>query len=487
MYAPRTQLYPDVGDVEVLPVGDRLHLFHLTLPNHDVVQHAVSDDGLTWRELPAALRTGDPGDCDDDQIWTMSVTERGGTYYMLYTALAKAEGGLVQRTALATSTDLIGWTKHPDNPVGQADPRWYEADQRDSGRVSWRDPKPILVRGPEDPDGTYFATVNGREKDGPLPRRGCVGLLASKDLVRWEPRPPLFAPRRFWDLECPQAFVVNGQSYLTAAIMEDRTQRYWMAPRFAGPYETPPDGGILAPRGHYAGRVCRWQGLDLYYCWHRCDYDWSGIRNPFGKFVVAPLVLTRRDDGSLARGSFPGWEGYRPARPAPPAPAATTLLRGAPVGSGWRLETPGRMDLLATGEEIGDVWLEGTLRLAAGSGGLAFRLDEQGCGYFLELLPGGREVALQRWLQTTRSDDRPWFAFDELQRGQLHRSIAPGEAVPFRLIVAGSYVELSLGGEVVIATLSAARARGRVGIWADGGSVAASDLAWAPLRQLAHR
>src|SRR5262249_33378575 len=76
VYAPRAGIEPELGDVEVIVADDRLHLFHLTPPNNDAVAHAVSDDGLSWRELPVALRTGPPGSCDDDQIWTMSVTER---------------------------------------------------------------------------------------------------------------------------------------------------------------------------------------------------------------------------------------------------------------------------------------------------------------------------------------------------------------------------------------------------------------------------
>ena len=45
---------------------------------------------------------------------------------MFYTGTSSAEGGLVQRIGLATSSDLITWTKHPDNPVMVADSRWYE-------------------------------------------------------------------------------------------------------------------------------------------------------------------------------------------------------------------------------------------------------------------------------------------------------------------------------------------------------------------------
>ncbi len=136
MYAPPAGIGPELGDVEVFAAGDQIHLFHLTLPNHDVVQHVVSEDGLAWRALPAATRTSDPGEGrDDDMIYTMSVTERDGTYYMVYTALGRAEQGRIQRIAVATSPDLIRWTKHPGNPVAAADPRWYEAEPPDGGRV----------------------------------------------------------------------------------------------------------------------------------------------------------------------------------------------------------------------------------------------------------------------------------------------------------------------------------------------------------------
>lgn len=38
-YAPRGLIGPELGDDEVFAAGDELHMFHLTLPNHDVVQH----------------------------------------------------------------------------------------------------------------------------------------------------------------------------------------------------------------------------------------------------------------------------------------------------------------------------------------------------------------------------------------------------------------------------------------------------------------
>jgi len=490
VYTPRGFGLSEVGDVEIFPHGDELHLFHLTLPNHDVVQHVVSSDGLSWTTQRNALRTGEPGDCDDDQIWTMSVSEHDGLFRMLYTALDRAGDGMIQRTALATSPDLITWTKSPRNPVAGADPRWYESDPATSGSVSWRDPKPIRV------GDTWYAAVNGRTKGGPIARRGCVGLLTSTDFEHWEVQPPLFAPGRFWDLECPQVFTIDGTFYLTAGVMEDLSQRYWMAPSIRGPWTIPPDGGRLAPEGHYAGRVANWQGQDIYMCWHLPPtkvVDWATTRNPHGKFIPAPLTLTRRPDGSLACGSFKSWADYEMIPPAVIRTQPRTLFRGADVegaGASWSLVTAlGELDLLASTDDLTDFSLTGTLQLDAPSGGIAFRLDgDTGGGCFIEINAGSATIALQRWTLTGNPrSNRQWFAFTTLQHGRLPRAFVPGVPLEMRLIVNGPYIELSLSGEVVLATLSEAASTGRIGIWADSGAIALDDAQLAPLRRPAHR
>ncbi len=494
MYAPRGVSFSDVGDIEVLPNGDDLHLFHLTLPNHDAVQHRVSTDGLSWKALPAALRTSDPGPCDDDQIWTMSVTPHDDRFHMLYTALAIADGGMVQRTALATSDDLINWTKSDRNPVAEADPRWYEATLAESGSVSWRDPKPIKV------GGTFYAAVNAREATGPIMRRGCVGLFSSTDMEQWTVHPPLFAPRKYWDLECPQVFQIGGRFYLTASIMEDGTQRYWVAERFEGPYAVPADGGVLAPLGHYAGRICRWKGEDLYVCWHQPrpqnrghiplpPVDWATVRNPSGKFVVAPLELVPRPDGSLACHSFSGWAAYHTEELTPPTPMARSLLHNTTTqANAWRIgNDAGGMDIVASNAMVEDVWFEGVLTVDAVAGGIAFRLDDDSSGYFITLTSGSQEVTLQKWLPTRDPySERPWFAVTLLQRGALPQPLRSGSQIPFRLLSVGPYIECSLNGEVVLATLSGQRTAGRIGIWAESGAVTATDVWQAPMRQPEH-
>lgn len=77
-----------MGDVDVLWHDGVYHLFHLTLPNHDFIAHAVSRDGLNWERIENALFVGHPGEWDDHMLWTMHVSpdpHRPGSWRMFYT------------------------------------------------------------------------------------------------------------------------------------------------------------------------------------------------------------------------------------------------------------------------------------------------------------------------------------------------------------------------------------------------------------------
>src|ERR1051326_8013427 len=115
MYTPPGANPNELGDITVIDHAGQIHLFHLTLPNHDVVAHAVSDDGITFQPVASAIHIGAAGECDDDMIWTMHVIRhpRRKLFHMYYTGCSLAENGQFQRAALATSPDLSHWRKHP--------------------------------------------------------------------------------------------------------------------------------------------------------------------------------------------------------------------------------------------------------------------------------------------------------------------------------------------------------------------------------------
>ena len=119
-----------------------------------------------------------------------------------------------QRLALATSTDLLTWTKHPTNPVIELDPRWYERVEHDA----WRDP---WVFRDADGDG-FHALITARARAGAPDARGVIGHAWSPDLLVWEVRPPLSEPGLFGHMEVPQVEVVDGTPVLLFSVGADK-------------------------------------------------------------------------------------------------------------------------------------------------------------------------------------------------------------------------------------------------------------------------
>jgi hypothetical protein len=277
--------------------------------------------------LPDALRTSDHGHCDDDQIWTMSVSKHDGVFHMLYTALSRAEDGRVQRTGHAVSNDLITWQKDARNPVMEPDPRWYETDPSLTNMVSWRDPKPVLA------DGVWHVAVNARENHGPdAAARGRWGYFTTKDFESWEAHPPLFAPgpgvgpgvpagvRDRWSLVSH----LGGDGRTGAAVLDGR-----LTDRTVGPTARwrshRPQRALRRARGSLAGDT---HLHVLAPAAGREGRTGQTAANPHGKYVVAPLILQPRADGSLACRSFEGWSALASRETVSLASNTTTPVPG---------------------------------------------------------------------------------------------------------------------------------------------------------------
>ena len=97
MYVPKDRY---VWDFWVVSHEGRYHLFHLQAPRdlpdpelrHGLasVGHAVSTDLIHWKNLGTALGPGPAGEWDDRAIWTGSVVEKDGLFYMFYTGTCRA-------------------------------------------------------------------------------------------------------------------------------------------------------------------------------------------------------------------------------------------------------------------------------------------------------------------------------------------------------------------------------------------------------------
>jgi beta-fructofuranosidase len=293
------------------------HVFYLQAPrslerselrHHNAsIGHSVSADLRNWRVLPDALHPGPAGSWDDLATWTGSVIERDGRWHMLYTGVNRSEDGLIQRIGLATSDDLIRWTKHAANPVLEADGRWYELlDSRRWRDQSWRDPWLFL-----DPSGDVRVLITARACGGAADGAGVLAHARSSDLVHWEILPPLTPAGEFAQVECPQLIPIEGRYViLFSCLAEDhsglRTHRLrdrpvtgtyvFTAPCLDGPYSASamPIAQPNAFGSLYAGKLVETDPGH----WAFMAFRGAGDHGFIGE-LIDPLPLQIHDDGDL--------------------------------------------------------------------------------------------------------------------------------------------------------------------------------------------
>jgi beta-fructofuranosidase len=472
MYFTKAFAASDISDVDVIAHEDRLHLFYHSLPNCDLVAHLVSDDGVNWEQLPYVLRVGDPGEFDDDQIWTMHVCRWRDRFYMLYTALKQSENGLIQRAGLAVSDDLMRWEKVENNPIAEADPRWYEADTSDSGRADWRDPFG-WVEGDK-----IHAVICAHEKDGPQNRRGCVGYFTSEDGVNWQVQPPLYTPHLSSDYEVPTIIKLGERYYLLGHIVAPSIDVYRVADSLEGPWRRPANDWLLPPANHAFCPVV-WRGRTLLYNWILADFDWPNERRIVGyaentRAIAPPKEAGALDDGQLALRSCDFiWDGLALSRSTP---AFTETLEGTFRGE-WKIGgeqlfancDPG-MGVALWPEEYSDfrftvaVTLEDACEI-----GIVWRSDETADqATRVALLPGRQRIELQRVVLHPLSEPkRIGRGFSVLQENYCE--IRAGEPLRLQVIAYGPYIEVSVNDRVLLCHLTMSRRAGQIGLFATDG------------------
>ncbi len=214
---------------------ERHHAFFLQAPKslrdpnlrhaHATIGHAVSTDLRTWTRtigVPSGsgLFDGPRENAFDDLAqWTGStVRDPQMLWRTYYTGISGAEGGLVQRVGMATSSDLLSWKKLPEFATLCADGRWYEKlGESFWPHEAWRDPWVFA-----DPGGGWHMIVTARANSGDPQERGVLGHLHSVDLTHWETLPPLTAPGAgFGVLEVPQIHEIDGRTVLIFSCADE--------------------------------------------------------------------------------------------------------------------------------------------------------------------------------------------------------------------------------------------------------------------------
>lgn len=192
--------------------ANRLACAYIAERRHNLssIGHAILTD-FGWQESsqdPALARR--EGRWDDVSIWTGSIIEKDGCYYMFYTArcskdqfvLTAHERRQPQNIGVAQSDNLLVWQRtsaSKENPIIPNPGLGSEFDG-----VSWRDPYVIK----DATDGQFYAFICACPSDAPTDAGGAVAYAISLDLEDWQTQPYriLYVSPEFHYLEVPQVF-----------------------------------------------------------------------------------------------------------------------------------------------------------------------------------------------------------------------------------------------------------------------------------------
>lgn len=436
----------EIGDVTVFFYNGEYHLFHLIIPNHDYIAHAVSKDGISWKRVKNALFVGHPGEWDDDMLWTMHVFQKHGKFQMYYTGLQRKDRGTVSKIGLAESDDLIHWTKvdRPGLPITPVNGYYENIDDNPRGWLSFRDPFYF-----EEGEKQYLLLC-ARSNTGPISRRGCVGLLRLNN-NEVEVCPPLLYPMVYDDVECPCVFRLNNRYYMLGSIREDIKVRYWFADSFNGEYHSF-HADVLMPEGNYAARIIPQNGHILVYNFFYMHGKINSLR-----VLPPPKQLDTDEKGRLVLKSYYKWKEITQKKTIQQDLDDPSLLFSNPTAA-FRNEDGKWVCSSKSGYEVfhlerpsaNYIW-EGLLTVEGlGKFGLVTHIDKDGNGYYISFDIINGLVQLRAW-GFNPDNNKENFIFDNIQSNVFR--VPSDKAFHFSLICYGNYIELAIDGRVKISLI----------------------------------
>ncbi len=458
----------EIGDITVIVHEGVYHLFHLIIPNHDYIAHAISHDGISWKRVNNALFVGHPGEWDDDMLWTMHVIEKNGLFLMYYTGLERKDRGLISRVGLAESTNLIDWEKNR-NTIFPIEPKgiFYETAKTNPRTwLSFRDPFYFEYK------GESYLLIATRILKGPVSRRGCVGMVKiTNDIV--ELMPPLLYPMMYDDIECPCVFELNGRFYLLGSIREDIKVRYWFAADFFGEYHSF-NVDVLLPQGNYAARtVLDGEHLLIY------NFFYAFGKIDALRVLPPPKELVTSNDGRLFLKSYYRWDQLikKTVQQAEFGPVknlfANSKASSTIQSNKWTCGAASAYEIFYFQKPSASFIWEGILTVEGlGKLGLVTDIDEEGNGYFISFDLSNGLVNIRAW-GFNPQNNRQNFIFHDIQSGIF--DITEDNSIHFKLIRYGNYIELSINGIVKLTLMDYTFSGNGIGLYSSSSVISLKD------------
>jgi len=458
----------EIGDITIIIFNGVYHLFHLIIPNHDYIAHAISRDGMSWRRTKNALFVGDPGEWDDDMLWTMDVREADNKFIMYYTGLQRRDRGTISRIGFAESDNLIEWKKVNKPALFIEPPGLYYESSKDNPRkwLSFRDPFRF------DCNGETYLLVCARSKHGALSRRGCVGLIKLTKTAA-EFLPPLMYPMAYDDIECPCVFELNGRFYLLGSIREDIKVRYWFAPEFLGEYHSF-HSDVVLPNGNYAARTVKDGDHLLVF-----NFFYTQGRVDLLRVLPPPKQFDTDEKGRLLLKSYYKWrlmvtktvmqkdiEGAAPL-------FANSTASFVVEGDKWICGSRSGYEVFCFQRPSQSFIWEGKINVEGmGKLGLVSDIDKDGNGYYISFDVSNGLVKIRAWGYNP-ANDRQNFIFNDIQSNVF--SVNPDRCFEFSLLRYGNYIELSIDGVVKLTLMDYMYSGSRIGLYSASSKISLQD------------
>ncbi|HUT92958.1 MAG TPA: hypothetical protein VMY37_25935 [Thermoguttaceae bacterium] len=292
--APRTATFhyqpPDAVFGDPIPFyRDGVHhVFYLHSQKTLDWHHLASRDLVHWEELPPAIVV----DENDRMIATGSIVEHEGVFHAFYTTASRNdEGPGLPSVRVATSRDLIQWTKQPGPPLLLLKRDVPAVGTYDTSE-HWRDPHVFWNPNVKQ----WWLAIAAHEKTGiGYPYAGAVALATSTDLRNWTVRrEPLLATREIVASECPDVFRL-GDGW--ALVYYTDTTRIRLADDPRGPWRRPPND---APWGlHFQAGKTEFDGKRriIHAYLQRADGDYA--EHVYGGCMALPRELFLDEHGAV--------------------------------------------------------------------------------------------------------------------------------------------------------------------------------------------
>jgi len=168
----------------------------------DTFGHAVTENLIDWEVLPPVF-SAQKGGHDDYQIWSPGIVEYNNLYYMFYTGV---NYNIAQAACLATSHDLINWTRCEKNPV------FIPGEWCGWSKDIWSDCRDSMVFANDDGMFYMYYCTSKKETDGRTPN--VMGIASSRDLINWEDKGFVMLDNVNHYAESPFVMKRNGTYYM---------------------------------------------------------------------------------------------------------------------------------------------------------------------------------------------------------------------------------------------------------------------------------